>query len=275
MEIPEKHTLFDDSILVVAHPDDEVLWFSSILRRMEKIIVCYIHSDMFPGLKDGRIKSLSEYPLDNIKNLYLNETNAFDDRNWVQPEISPYGLKICCNRFAKKVYIENFRKLEGILRPLLTGFKNVFTHNPWGEYGHEEHVQLFWVLKKISRALGFNIWFPDWFSNKSAYLMNRSLHLLGGRYINFESNIKLCKKVKAIYMKNNCWTWYDDWEWMPQDTFFQLQDDSNLKPIYGHSFPMKMVNVEPIECGTKRNFNILEFVQRKFFVDTFKTKNSA
>ena len=30
------------SILVVAHPDDEILWFSSILASVDHVILCYL-----------------------------------------------------------------------------------------------------------------------------------------------------------------------------------------------------------------------------------------
>ena len=30
-----------NAALVVAHPDDEALWFSSVLTRVDKIVICY------------------------------------------------------------------------------------------------------------------------------------------------------------------------------------------------------------------------------------------
>ena len=37
-ELPEA---FDRSVLVVAHPDDEVLWFGSVLEGVERVIMVY------------------------------------------------------------------------------------------------------------------------------------------------------------------------------------------------------------------------------------------
>ena len=32
---------FKNSVLVVAHPDDEILWFSSIIKDVDKIIIVF------------------------------------------------------------------------------------------------------------------------------------------------------------------------------------------------------------------------------------------
>ena len=33
--------IINESILIVAHPDDEVLWASSVLNSVNKIIICF------------------------------------------------------------------------------------------------------------------------------------------------------------------------------------------------------------------------------------------
>ena len=56
-------------------------------------------------------------------------------------------MKININSILKK-YINNFDILVKKLTFELKDFKNVFTHNPWGEYGHEEHIQVFKAIEK-------------------------------------------------------------------------------------------------------------------------------
>jgi len=58
--------MIEKSILVVAHPDDEVLWFSSILERVDRVVFCYLDCESIPLCSEGRRKSLSEYPMKNI-----------------------------------------------------------------------------------------------------------------------------------------------------------------------------------------------------------------
>ena len=50
MALPEQ--VLVDSILVVAHPDDEVLWFSSILDDVNRIIIVFVDTDQNPE-RDG------------------------------------------------------------------------------------------------------------------------------------------------------------------------------------------------------------------------------
>jgi len=41
----KRSDITDSSILVVAHPDDEVLWFSSVLERVQETIICFLEVD--------------------------------------------------------------------------------------------------------------------------------------------------------------------------------------------------------------------------------------
>jgi len=40
--------LVKGAILIVAHPDDEVLWFSSLLCRVEKVVICFSLGGLTP-----------------------------------------------------------------------------------------------------------------------------------------------------------------------------------------------------------------------------------
>ena len=40
LEFPER--ALERSVPIVAHPDDEVLWFGSILEQVDRIIICYV-----------------------------------------------------------------------------------------------------------------------------------------------------------------------------------------------------------------------------------------
>ena len=53
-------------ILIVAHPDDEVLFFSSILKDVDKVIVCFGPSDD-EIISKGRKLLQQYYPLQNIE----------------------------------------------------------------------------------------------------------------------------------------------------------------------------------------------------------------
>ena len=48
--------------------------------------------------------------------------------------------------------------LKDLLRARLGDCRNVITHNPWGEYGHEDHVQVFRAVTALQAELGFAVW---------------------------------------------------------------------------------------------------------------------
>ena len=55
-------TILAKSILVVAHPDDEVLWFSSILDKVDRIIICFLECESNSQWTIGRKKKLNGTP---------------------------------------------------------------------------------------------------------------------------------------------------------------------------------------------------------------------
>ena len=57
--------------------------------------------------------------------------------------------------------------------------RNVIAHGPWGEYGHEEHVQVFRVVASLATEMGFRLWLPAYVAPKSEALMLRNLKYCG------------------------------------------------------------------------------------------------
>ena len=85
----------DGSLLVVAHPDDEILWFGSIVDEVEKIVICFLNDPSNPELAGARERVLTEHPLrDKITCLNADETGAFNHANWPRPETTRHGLRI-------------------------------------------------------------------------------------------------------------------------------------------------------------------------------------
>ncbi len=57
------------------------------------------------------------------------------------------------NTGSGKDYKENYYKLKNHLKKKLMGYVNIFTHNPWGEYGSEEHIQVYKVVKELQEEI--------------------------------------------------------------------------------------------------------------------------
>jgi LmbE family N-acetylglucosaminyl deacetylase len=238
--------IFDRSILVVAHPDDEALWFSSILEKVGSICFSYLDYSEELRLSKGRREVIRQYPLSNLTCLSIEEPRSFNLADWDNPIESEFGLKLTSNRAAEsryqKSYLELVRKLERELKDV----KNVFTHNPWGEYGHEDHVQTFKAVKFLSSKYGYKIWFSNYCGNRSIPLMLKSISGFNTNYITLKTNIELANKLLELYKLHSCWTWYDNYHWFKEESFIQMPLNSDLENSYGHMFPLNFI---------KTNFN--------------------
>lgn len=106
------------NVLVVAHPDDEILWFDP--SQYDRIIIVF--GDFGDGRSgDGRRRAIKQHPLaDKITHLDLIESNYWRDRG------------------KKQEHEQNFDILVKWLRDMEPS--SVTTHSASGEYGHADHI---------------------------------------------------------------------------------------------------------------------------------------
>jgi len=236
--------LFEKSAIVVAHPDDEVLWMSSILDRVDEIIICFLDHPAIPALGKGRRESLSEYPIEKVSCLDICESNAFDLASWPEPVISEFGLELNADREAGYRYQSNFHMIYDQLHRRLDGVKNVFTHNPWGEYGHEEHIQVYRVVQSLREKLGYEVWFSNYFWKRSAALMSASLDKLHPKYHVFETNHQINRTIMDVYRRHRCWTWPEDYKWPEKEVFYRNQHLVEAGSIDSCCHPLNLIRVD-------------------------------
>jgi len=264
--INNRPKIFSNSILVVAHPDDEILWFSSIVDKVDEILVCFSDYSPLPQLGEGRKNALKNYPLDNISSLEVCESRSFSGADWENPAETPYGMSIVHGRQIKQRYQDSYCLLEKVLEEKLRGYKNVFTHNPWGEYGHEDHVQIYRVIKKLQQQQSFNLWFSNYSSNRSAKLMFKYISGFDTEYISLHTNPELAQKIASIYKEHGCWTWYSDYRWFDEECFISDNRIDEADKSYGRIFPVNMLKTDfPVKPWKKpgRLSIFREKIQRK------------
>ena len=241
--------MLKDAVLVVAHPDDEILWFSSIIEQFREIIVVYLAVPSRPEWTEGRKRSIAAFPLRSLTSLGLTESETFNGADWLNPVTTPFGLEVK-NRegtlasYSGERYRDNFDLLQGLLRDKLRGYRNVFTHNPWGEYGHEEHVQVYRAAQSLGAELGFRLWFSNYCSNKSHNLMLQHLRGLRSDYATLATNPILAERVKRLYQENDCWTWFDDYTWFTHECFLDDQPVHLGDGQWAQSFPLNYLRIE-------------------------------
>ena len=217
-ELPEQ--IFHNSVLVATHPDDESLWFGSIGASVTTIVICFMDDPTNPGLIGARQSSLAEHPWrDRIEILGLQETHAFNGADWSNPELTDAGLRITRDEATEQTYRECAAKLRELLTPHIASADNIFTHNPWGEYGHEEHVLVHRVTTSLAENNATAIWYNNYVSNWSKKLMSRYSDGASQPCYRMPIDRNAVAEIADIYRRHGAWTWLDDFEWFPDECF--------------------------------------------------------
>src|SRR3989304_1382689 len=120
-----------NAALVVAHPDDEALWFSSILERVDEIVICFMDVVSRPDWSEGRRRCRASYPLQKAMFLGLQESEVFNGADWLEPVLTQYGLEVSKQTnsfpgFSAKRYRNNYEELRQRLSMRLRNRRNVF-----------------------------------------------------------------------------------------------------------------------------------------------------
>ena len=212
----------DNFAIVVAHPDDEILFASSILQKATEIFICFsdipLEEEIDLTITKGRRSVKKKYPLNNVTFLDIPQAsnkNAMNN-NWEKIVENEYGVLGGRN---DREYKQNFHQLYEILREKLYNFKQVYTHNPWGEYGHVEHIQVHRCISKLKDDIGFDMFVFGYLSRDTITLSSHKIISLGPLALTEKNNFKLFHKIKDLYIKENCWTW-SDYHTPPEFEFF-------------------------------------------------------
>ncbi|MCV0397341.1 MAG: hypothetical protein K5872_19620 [Rhizobiaceae bacterium] len=261
----------DNSMIVGAHPDDELLWFTSILPRVDEVVIVYSDFWAQPGIGERRRAAIADYPRGNVTCLDIAEAGAYGCAEWTQPRPSPHGISLGLEasrreitRLARKsiskvaplditriaaegvarAYEANFHAIYDALKTRVRPGMNVFTHNPWGEYGHEEHVQLFRVLDRLREEVGFRLWMSNYCTDRAMPLAMRYFHRAPGGYIRLPADKAFADRVAEVYRRHDCWTWAVDWAWFDEECFMEAPAADSEPEAHRHLFPLNFFTID-------------------------------
>jgi LmbE family N-acetylglucosaminyl deacetylase len=208
--------------VVVAHPDDEVLWLSSVLGSAERVLFCF--GDVFgrPRTSAARRRAVAALPLPGLINLKLPESGGGLAVDWARPRLTEAGIAIA-DGAASERYEANFEALIGSLRTALAGCTAVFTHNPWGEYGHAEHIQVHRAVAALQPELGHTIWFSNYVGSASWGLAKD----IASRPCRTDRravvpDVELARKLRGIYRRSGAWTWTRWHRWPAEENLYAM-----------------------------------------------------
>ena len=167
----------------------------------------------------GRKALKFSHPLNNIKFLDITESKVHDNRSFKYRKVTREGVEVYSDSMS---YSSNFEVLIEQLRLELVKGDTIFTHNPWGEYGHAEHVQVFRAITSLIEELNLNVFVNGYVGDKTFEFMSNHYSLFSSESFIAHSNNELGQEIKQIYIFNNCWTWSNDYQWPPTEIFYRL-----------------------------------------------------
>lgn len=240
MSIPE--TSLDGCVIVMAHPDDEILWASSLLARASRIILCFGEVTRNPDLTSGRRILAARYPLPSAHFLAIRESAVFGRAGWPDPRETPEGVAILAAPNRARDYRRSFADLLAALPDQLAGARTVVTHNPWGEYGHEHHVQVLRAVETLRPRFGYEILVSCYAARRALGLMSRTLGRLGEATRALPTDAGLAEPIAALYQETGTWTWFADYRWPESECFFRLEP-GGARPARGAVHSLNMLDV--------------------------------
>ena len=234
--------------LIVCHPDDENLWFSSVLATIGRIIIVYGPSPYEITITAGRKEASRKHPLPNAEFWNYTESMCFQGGNWSSPVLDDMGLKLRASGplpgYDRELYERNFRSLVSDIKSVAEDSSLIITHNPWGEYGHEEHVMLHNAVVNTAKSIGTPVWYNNYASDRSMQLM--SMYLRGEQpfFETLDTDTKLAKQIQRHYEQNNCWTWpFPNYVWPNQEAMI-CHNAKGALSISGSSLPINYIDVD-------------------------------
>jgi LmbE family N-acetylglucosaminyl deacetylase len=227
------------SIIVVAHPDDEALWLSSVLGTARAVIFCYGDPYQRPKLAAARRRAVSALDqsglLHGLTDLQIPESGAGFAVDWPLPALTPFGVAIN-EPAAQARYEANYPRLIAALRPALANCRNVYTHNPWGEYGHAEHLQVYRAVAALQTELGFTLRFSNYVSARSWQLAQQLADRINwSERVGRPTDKKLARQLMRIYANFGAWTWTRLHRWPRCETLYAYQPAASENRLAGES----------------------------------------
>lgn len=224
-------------VVVAAHPDDEILWLSSVLAQADKIVLCFGAPYGNPKMAASRQRAVAALGLANLADLAIPEAGVRKLVDWAEPMLTATGMAIA-EAEGQSRYDANFGPLLERMRPLLAGATDVYTHNPWGEYGHPEHVQVHRAVARLQTELGFTLWFSNYVAPLSLPLARQiGVRPCWAEQRLMRPDIELAKRLRRIYLRHGAWTFSRLHRWPAAETFYAQTagERQNWRALHGET----------------------------------------
>lgn len=223
------------SALVVAHPDDEALWLSSTLATVERIVFAFGAVFGKPGRSLARQQAVAALPLGGIVDLQIPESGVDWKAYLACPALGPSGVAIA-EPAVRARYDGNYATLLDGLRVALRGCREVYTHNPWGEYGHPEHIQVYRAVTALQDELGYTVWFSNYVGPTNwAFVRDLAGQLRWARRSVVTPDAARARALMQVYRQRGAWTWTSLHRWPEHEVLYAQPPAGSPEPRHSLS----------------------------------------
>lgn len=122
-----------DSLMIVAHPDDETIWGANHLKNGNYLVICITNGDNETRSKEF-YEVMKQVGSKGIMLTYPDKTNGKKD-DW---------------KSSKEAIMND---IQYIIKQ--NHWKEIVTHNPDGEYGHQHHIMTNRIVTTLAKQNGY------------------------------------------------------------------------------------------------------------------------
>lgn len=122
-----------DSLMIVAHPDDETIWGANHLKNGNYLVICITNGDNETRSKEF-YEVMKQVGSKGIMLTYPDKTNGKKD-DW---------------KSSKEAITKD---IQYIIKQ--NHWKEIVTHNPDGEYGHPHHIMTNRIVTTLAKQNGY------------------------------------------------------------------------------------------------------------------------
>ena len=205
------------SVMVIAHLDDEIIWCLPWLHKVEKVIIVSL------SYTSAHLNILSKYA-SNYDALWqfgrgITSTQEYKEQ-WLNSEL-------------RQEFITD-RSYDLILRDFIAdpNVIDIYTHNPWGSYGHLHHRQVSRIVRELAVEYGKTVWCPMTLVTFPGYVYDVA-NLHDFEYQTHKVDLEILYKVRQAYQEEpvndmypiEYWTWSTGDFYPNTQTFFKAVEN--------------------------------------------------
>ncbi len=145
---------FNNTALIVAHPIDELMFFSSVLDKVDHIYFCFHDKSEY-----GNIFDIEKKYLKDDSKFYKIPSSRLSQYNFTKVDLVYSGIDVrSLSNDMTDQYYKNYLTLYNILELEILKYSTIITHNPWGEYYQAEHIQVNRILTDLCIKHNKELW---------------------------------------------------------------------------------------------------------------------